>query len=152
MTGSDQLQPAQGEARRLRAGLYARTASRDPADRSPIEEQLRVAREFAGQQGWVVVQEYVDWGYPGNSSQRPGLERMMEDARNGEIQVVVVSNLYRLSRSLFNLLECIRGLHRHGVQVVSAGGEVNPQAMVRWACLWEDIQKYAESAQAGTPR
>jgi len=36
---------------------------------------------------------------PGNSSQRSGPERMMEDARDGEIQVVVVSNLRGTSRS-----------------------------------------------------
>lgn len=107
----------------LRAGLYARVATLEPKPEGhSIEDQLRVAREFAAGQGWRVVREYTDPGYSGASDQRPAFQQMVQDALKGEIDVIVVSSVDRLFRPLHLLLHYLVLLHRHGIRLVSATG------------------------------
>ncbi|MCR5011456.1 MAG: recombinase family protein, partial [Lachnospiraceae bacterium] len=44
------------------------------------------------------VSEYVDDGYSGTNFERPGFKRMIEDVRNGLIDIIIVKDLSRLGR------------------------------------------------------
>ena len=46
-----------------------------------------------------VVETYVDEGISGRKTERPALSRMLEDARKGRFDILVVSKLDRLGRS-----------------------------------------------------
>ena len=56
------------------------------------------------------TKEYVDDGYTGTTFTRPGFERMMEDAKRGDIGIIIVKDFSRLGRDHLetgNLLERI---------------------------------------------
>lgn len=46
----------------------------------------------------AVTKEYVDDGYTGTNFERPGFKKMMEDAKNGLIDTIMVKDLSRLGR------------------------------------------------------
>ncbi len=46
----------------------------------------------------VVTKEYVDDGYTGTNFERPGFKKMLEDAKNGLIDTIMVKDLSRLGR------------------------------------------------------
>ncbi|MCD8084080.1 MAG: recombinase family protein [Clostridiales bacterium] len=45
------------------------------------------------------VQEYVDDGFSGTNYERPGFQRMLEDAKIGKINCIIVKDLSRLGRN-----------------------------------------------------
>lgn len=70
-----------------------------PADESTsIENQRELLSKFAMLNGWVEVKTYVDDGYSGGNFQRPGFLEMLEDARRGIINLILVKDLSRLGR------------------------------------------------------
>ena len=70
-----------------------------PADESTsIENQRELLSKFAMLNGWVETKTYCDDGYSGGNFQRPGFLEMLEDARNGVINLILVKDLSRLGR------------------------------------------------------
>jgi DNA invertase Pin-like site-specific DNA recombinase len=100
-----------------RAALYARVSTTGHGQ--DVGLQLDELRQVAAQRGWSVVEEFVDEGISGAKASRPALDRMMEVARLGKIDVVAVWKLDRLGRSLANLLSTLDELGHHGVGFVS---------------------------------
>ena len=70
--------------------------------------------------GWEVVEVYREEGRSGkNTSQRPQFLRMLEDAKAGIIDAVMVTALSRVSRSTRDLLEMIETFKRYRVDFIS---------------------------------
>ena len=70
-----------------------------PADESvSIENQYELLSKFAMLNGWTEVKSYRDDGYSGGNFQRPGFLEMLEDARHGLINLILVKDLSRLGR------------------------------------------------------
>ena len=98
------------KAQVYKAGLYCRLSVDDasnsakartyiPADESTsIENQRELLSKFAMLNGWVEVKTYVDDGWSGGNFQRPGFLEMLEDARKGVINLILVKDLSRLGR------------------------------------------------------
>ena len=65
-----------------------------------IENQRKLLQDYVEHndnlEGEIV--EYVDDGYTGTNFERPGFQRMIEDAKRGNIGVVIVKDLSRLGR------------------------------------------------------
>lgn len=86
------------------------------AQRKLITGFLLSQKEFAG----IPAAEYVDDGYSGTNFQRPGFQRMMEDAKAGRVSVIVVKDFSRFGRDhleVGNYLEKILPLL--GVRLIS---------------------------------
>lgn len=94
---------------------YARVSTGSQTPEAQLHE-LRSAVER--RHDWALVDEYVDRG-SGIDRDRPELERLLSDARAGEIDLVVVWRLDRLARSTIHLLEVLEQLHRWSVGFVS---------------------------------
>ncbi len=54
-----------------KVALYACVSSEQQLEGFSIEAQLRVMRDYAQAQGWLIVREYVDEGYSAGTGQRP---------------------------------------------------------------------------------
>ena len=93
-----------------RVGIYCRLSVDDannsakaknyiPADESvSIENQRNLLSKFVMLNGWIETKTYIDDGYSGGNFQRPGFLEMLEDARKGVINLVLVKDLSRLGR------------------------------------------------------
>ena len=83
-----------------RVGIYARLSRDDErqGESVSIENQKLMLRHYCTQQGWEVVETYVDDGWSGTNFDRPGFCRMMEDVREKKIDLVLVKDLSRLGR------------------------------------------------------
>lgn len=98
---------------KFQAALYARLSfdSACSRERSTIEAQLSLMRDFAERMPEIsVVEEYTDLDYSGTNFERPGFARMMQDARVGKINCIIVKDFSRLGRDYIetgNYMECI---------------------------------------------
>ena len=83
-----------------RACVYTRvsTDAQGEDGKVSLPEQERMAKAFIESKGWEYVRTYEDNGYTGRNTNRPALNKMFEDIRNGEINAVVIFKLDRLSR------------------------------------------------------
>lgn len=64
-----------------------------------ISTQKQILRDYANEQGFLVVNEYVDDGFSGTNFERPSFKRMIEDIEDGKINCVVTKDLSRLGRN-----------------------------------------------------
>ena len=78
-----------------------------------VSGQRQIIRNFISSdillQGYD-IKEYVDDGYTGTNFRRPGYENLMDDAKRGEVGVIIVKDFSRLGRDYLetgNLLERI---------------------------------------------
>lgn len=101
-----------------KAVTYLRCATVDPQT-DPIALQRDWLRREAEREGLEVVGEYADIGISGVSSRtRPGLRRLMADAKAGTFAHVLVYDLSRLSRG-GDVWSLLNDLKRCGVSVHS---------------------------------
>jgi len=97
-----------------RAALYLRVST---VDQHP-ESQLHDLEAMAQQRGLEIVQRYED-RVTGTRARRPGLDRMLADARRGRFEVVLVWACDRLARSVRHFLEVLDDLNRLNIEFVS---------------------------------
>jgi site-specific DNA recombinase len=85
-----------------RAAIYARVSSDAQRERHTIENQLRVLPAFVAAQGWSLVGTYVDDGRSaktGKLEARDGFAQLVRAADAGELDLVVVVDVDRLTRT-----------------------------------------------------
>lgn len=84
----------------LRVALYIRVSTQEQAKEGySIGEQEKRLRSYCEAMQWDIFKVYVDPGYSGGDTNRPGLQDLMRDVKAGLIDKVVVYKLDRLSRS-----------------------------------------------------
>lgn len=115
---------AQAVQKTYHTALYARFSvdmnGSDKAEGS-IESQLQIMRDYAGQHPeFGVCQEYVDKGYSGTNFDRPEFQRMMEDVRDGRINLILIKDLSRLGRDYLETGNYIESIFPFlGVRLIS---------------------------------
>ena len=98
----------------MKAATYVRVST---LDQEP-DNQLHDLRRYVTARGWTAT-EYVDHGVSGAKDSRPGLNRLLADARRRKLDVVVCWRLDRLGRSLRHLVGLLDELQTLGVAFVS---------------------------------
>lgn len=66
---------------------------------------------------WLYVGAYVDEGISGTKGNRPEFQRMIDDALNKKIDLILTKSISRFARNTTLLLETIRLLNAHNVDV-----------------------------------
>lgn len=85
------------------AGIYVRLSQEDKdkkyeLDSESITNQKEILRAYCKNNGFNLIQEYVDDGYSGTNFDRPGFIKMIEDIKHKRINLVIVKDLSRLGR------------------------------------------------------
>ena len=82
-------------------GIYLRLSKDDEraGESLSIENQRRILTNYVREQGWTIYDEYVDDGISGTSFDRPGVQRMLDDAKNGKINLIICKDLSRFGRN-----------------------------------------------------
>ena len=106
---------ASGDAARV--GLYVRVSTDDQS--AGIEVQRAALEQAAQHRGWNVTEIGVDNGYSGKNTSRPALQRLLTLAVNGDIDIICVFRLDRLSRSLLDFAQMMEKARKQGWAIVA---------------------------------
>ena len=82
-------------------GIYCRLSNDDERDGESvsIENQKLLLQRYVRERGWNEVDIYIDDGYSGTNFQRPGVQRLIADAKAKRINVILVKDLSRFGRN-----------------------------------------------------
>lgn len=106
-----------------RTALYARVSTADQA--SGLEAQVRTLKDFCEKNGITNFELFADENVSGAKASRPGLDRMMQAARNGELERVVVYSFSRFARSTTHLLAALEEFKTVNVAFLSITEQID---------------------------
>lgn len=94
-----------GLEQNMDAGIYCRLSKDDErtGESVSIENQKLMLQKYVKEQGWNEVEVYCDDGYSGTNFERPAVKRMIEDAKAGRINIIVVKDLSRFGRNYIEI-------------------------------------------------
>lgn len=64
-----------------------------------IEHQKLILTKYVREQGWNLVDTYVDDGFSGTDFNRPSVQRLLSDAQTGRINLIICKDLSRFGRN-----------------------------------------------------
>ena len=99
--------------------------SREDGDEesSSITNQRAIISEWAGTNGFVITDWYVDDGYSGYSMDRPDFNRLKDDLNNNKIHVVIAKNLSRIGRHNSKVNLFLEQINEDGKRVIAIGDD-----------------------------
>lgn len=104
------------EPKITRVAAYARVSSDKDAAFHSLEAQTEYYQNYiAAHPDWELVAIYSDNGISGTTLHRPEFHRMLQDCREGKIDLVITKSVTRFARNTIILLETIRELKKIGV-------------------------------------
>lgn len=101
--------------------LYIRVSTERQAEEGfSLDAQQERLQAFCQAQGWTVDAQhiYVDAGISGKSTDRTAFQRMMETARQGEVNRIVAMKLDRIARNVKDFLGIVDELKAAGCDLV----------------------------------
>jgi site-specific DNA recombinase len=117
--------------KRVRCAVYTRVSTEYGLDQefNSLDAQHEAAEAYIRSQahdGWTLLRSrYDDGGYSGGSTDRPALQRLLEDIRAGKIDIIVVYKVDRLTRSLADFAKLVELFDAHAVSFVSVTQQFN---------------------------
>ena len=117
--------------KKLRCAIYTRKSSEEGLDQAfnSLDAQREACAAFIQSQkheGWTVSPKlYDDGGFSGGTLQRPALKRLLADIEEGQIDVIVVYKVDRLTRALSDFAKLVEIFDRRGVSFVSITQQFN---------------------------
>lgn len=84
-----------------KVGIYLRLSQEDlrEGDSVSIDNQRMILTKYVKEKGWTLVDTYVDNGWTGTDFNRPEVQRLLDDAKSGRINIIVVKDLSRFGRN-----------------------------------------------------
>ena len=107
--------------------IYARFSSHSQTEQS-IEGQLKVCYEYAEQNHYTVVGEYIDRAMSGKYDNRAEFQRMISDSDKHTFEGVLVYQLDRFARNRYDSAIYKAKLKKNGVRVLSAKENITDDA------------------------
>lgn len=111
--------------KKLRCAIYTRKSTDEGLEQSfnSLDAQREACAAYilsqAGE-GWTALKQvYGDGGFSGGSMERPALKRLLEEIAVGNVDVVVVYKVDRLTRSLADFARIVEILDQAGASFVS---------------------------------
>src|SRR5712672_2415816 len=120
-----------GGSKHVRCAIYARVSTDQglEQDFNSLDAQYDASQAYIRSQahaGWTLVRsKYDDGGFSGGNTDRPALQRLLEDLRAGKVDIIVVYKVDRLTRSLADFAKLVELFDQHGVSFVSVTQQFN---------------------------
>jgi site-specific DNA recombinase len=117
--------PPRRSAKKTRCAIYTRKSSDEGLEQAfnSLDAQREACAAFILSQkheGWTVLPAlYDDGGFSGGTMDRPARKRLIADIEAGQIDVVVVYKVDRLTRALSDFAKLVEIFDRRGVSFVS---------------------------------
>ena len=106
--------------KKLKVAVYARVSTDKDDQANSLENQKNYfANYILNHSDWQLTEVYYDEGISGTQTKkRLGFNRMIEDAQNNEIDLIITKEVSRFARNTVDTLSYTRQLKEHGVGVV----------------------------------
>jgi site-specific DNA recombinase len=144
------------------AASYSRYSS-DLQNDSSIEDQRRLSRQLAEDKGYHLPpeMEYADHAVSGTKLQREGLDRLLDDAKQGRFSLLIVHSLSRLARESIIGMPILKKLVcEYGIRFISVSESIDSESpsWVMMATMYllqhenyvEELGKNVHRGQEGT--
>ena len=106
------------ELKRLRVCAYARVSSGKDAMLHSLSAQVSYYQKFISSHiDWTFCGIYADEAFTGTKEVRPQFQKMLEECRKGNVDLIVTKSISRLARNTITLLQTVRELKAMGVDV-----------------------------------
>src|SRR5258705_1527598 len=118
-------------AKPVRCAIYTRVSTDQglEQDFNSLDAQYDAAQAYIRSQahaGWTLLRvKYDDGGFSGGNTDRPALQRLLEDVGTGKVDVIVVYKVDRLTRSLADFAKLVELFDKHSVSFVSVTQQFN---------------------------
>src|SRR5262249_37109529 len=118
-------------AKPVRCAIYTRVSTEQglEQDFNSLDAQYDAAQAYIRSQahaGWSLLRaKYEDGGFSGGNTDRPALQRLLDDVRAGKADVIVVYKVDRLTRSLADFAKLVELFDEHSVSFVSVTQQFN---------------------------
>ncbi len=118
-------------AKRKRCAIYTRKSTEDglEQDFNSLDAQREACAAYILSQaieGWEAVPElYDDGGWSGGSMKRPALVQLLDDVKAGQVDIIVVYKVDRLTRSLADFAKIVEILDENEASFVSVTQSFN---------------------------
>ncbi|MCX7904995.1 MAG: recombinase family protein, partial [Caloramator sp.] len=102
-----------------RVAAYARVSTDNDEQLSSYEAQVDYyTKHIQSNTAWKFVEVYTDEGISATSTKkRDGFNRMIADALNGKIDLIITKSVSRFARNTVDTLTTVRQLKEKGVEV-----------------------------------
>lgn len=84
-----------------KVGMYLRLSRDDEraGESLSIENQRRILTNYVNENGWTLYDAYIDDGYSGTDFNRPAVQRLLDDAKTGNINLILCKDMSRFGRN-----------------------------------------------------
>ena len=120
-----------GRTKSVRCAIYTRVSTDQglEQDFNSLDAQYDASQAYIRSQahaGWTLLRaRYDDGGFSGGNTERPALQRLLDDVRAGKVDVIVVYKVDRLTRSLADFAKLVELFDEHAVSFVSVTQQFN---------------------------
>lgn len=115
----------------IKCAIYTRKSTDEGLDKefNTLEAQRESGENYIKSQmhqGWQIIEKhYDDGGFSGGTLKRPALQELLQDVENGEVNMIVVYKIDRLTRSLIDFAKLVEVLDRNQCSFVSVTQNFN---------------------------
>ena len=108
------------------AGIYKRVSSDEQAIKGfSLPEQEEKLREFCKFKDYEIYKVYEDAGISAKNDKRPAYREMMQDVKDGKINVIVAYKLDRLTRSVYDIEKLMKTVNDYDCDIDCMADESN---------------------------
>jgi site-specific DNA recombinase len=93
--------------------------STDKQNENSIDTQQAAINQYSFKHGYTLIHHYVDMAMTGTNTDRPNFQRMLNDAKAGKFDAIIIYDQSRLSRDIADWTIFRKLMHTYGVTVLS---------------------------------
>lgn len=103
---------------KLKVCAYCRVSTEADEQENSLENQRDYYENLIrSNPAYEYVDVYYDFGISGFKENRPGFQKMLEDARAGKIDLILTKSISRMARNTVTMLKAVRELQSMGVGI-----------------------------------
>ena len=108
------------------AGIYTRVSTEDQAREGfSMGEQEEKLKQYCDFKGYDIYKVYKDAGISAKNDKRPAYQEMMQDVKDGKINVIVAFKLDRLTRSVYDIEKLMKRVNDYECAIDCMADESN---------------------------
>ena len=122
----------------MKVAIYARVSTEE----QHADKQVLACQEYARRMGWEVFKEYQDI-ISGSKASRPQFNQLLDDMRHWKFNVLLVTKLDRIGRSLQHLICLMDEMKLKGVELVCSTQNIDTTT-AQGRLMWQIMGAFAE--------